>query len=587
MVATMDIHKRFIVQFFIQLILVFILFFFILLLVWAIIGFSIMNDEVTQDLSKADSTFFSNRITIQNEKVTYDKELKKLVEKQNGWLLVLTTNGDVIGAYNTPENTPSHFKESELAALMLQNNSVPVEYKHWKLDETYPQSHLLLFGRKSSGTILLNEIKPDIDWENHHLNLSAATLQQIDAEKAWVELINSTGKVVDEYGTERETVTYSLQDLLTLAEDKHDSAAAYFHPETEQAIIVGVNDSIPISNLEQSLFETISSKILIILLLLFLLLLLGTFWYARKFGVPLITMMKWIQNLGNGLYEQPLDLHQHSIILNKKGKLKRKYRLYKDLIATLSQLTESLKENEAGRQKMAQTREEWIGGLSHDLKTPLASISGYAQMLESKSYSWTEAETREFAGIIAEKSTYMKELLEDLTLSYRLKNQALPIAKEQADINELVRRIIIHFINDPTSSDKEFIFQPSTESAFAFIDSKWFQRIMDNLIANAVKYNPPGTSITVTISPIEQHLMIITVADDGIGMDNETLGNLFQRYYRGTNTSHSSNGTGLGMAITKQLVQLHGGSINVKSTPQRGTIVRIILPIEMEKIKNS
>ncbi|WP_347239816.1 sensor histidine kinase [Polycladospora coralii] len=111
------------------------------------------------------------------------------------------------------------------------------------------------------------------------------------------------------------------------------------------------------------------------------------------------------------------------------------------------------------------------------------------------------------------------------------------------------------------------------------MDSKWFQRVIDNLLENAVKYNPSGTTITVSISLIEQHLIKITIEDNGIGMDKETLDKLFQRYYRGTNTSDSGNGTGLGMAITKQLVQLHGGSINVKSTPQKGTTVRIIFPL--------
>lgn len=583
MVATMNIHKRFIVQFFIQLTLVFIIFSFILVSIWAIIGFSVMNDEVTKDLTKADSTFFSDKITIHGEKVTFDHELKQLAKNQHGWLLVLTTKGDVIGDYYTPANTPSHFKESELAALMLDKRTFPVEYTHWKLDEKDPKSPLLFFGRKNSESSLLYEVKSDVDWKNHHLNLSDATLQQIDDENGWVQLIDSTGKVVDGHGVDKERGTYSIQELLTLSEDADDSVAAYFDTESKQTIIVGTDDSSSTSTLEETLSNTLSNSILIIIVFLFLLLLMGTFWYARKFGIPLITMMKWIQNLGSGLYEQPLDLHQHSIMLNKKGKLKRKYRLYKDLIATLSQLTETLKENEAVRRKMIQTREEWISGLSHDLKTPLASISGYAQMLESEKYSWTKAETREFAGIIAEKSTYMKELLEDLALTYRLKNQALPIAKEQVDINEFIRQTIIHFINDPKSSDKEFIFHPSADPAFAFIDTKWFQRIMDNLIANAIKYNPPGTTITVTISPIEQHLINITVADDGIGMDNETLGKLFQRYYRGTNTSESGSGTGLGMAITKQLIQLHGGSINVKSAPQKGTTLRIILPVQIDE----
>lgn len=578
MVVAMNIHKRFIIQFFIQLSLVSILFFFILLSIWAIIGYSTMNDTVTHDLSQADSYFLSDKITLKDKKVKFDDDLKRLVTNQNGWLLVLNTKGDVMGSYHAPKEIPAHIKESELADLMLNHNSNHVEYTHWKLDETYPQPLLLFFGREIPETMILNEIKPNIDWKNHRLNLSASSLHKINAENGWIQLIHSTGKVIDQYGTDQKPVTYSAQDFLTLSNEENHSVASFLDAETKQMVMVGINHSRETFNLEEGLFQTISNRILVVFVLLLLLLLIGTFWYARKFGVPLLTLMKWIQNLGSGIYEQPLDLHQQSMMLNKKGKLKRKYRLYKDLIATLSQLTETLKSNEAQRKKITQTREEWISGLSHDLKTPLASITGYAQMLESKDYSWTEAETKEFAGIITEKSTYMKELLEDLTLSYQLKNQALPIAKEQMDINEFIRRTIIHFVNAPTGDEKEFIFHPSTEPAFVFIDPKWFQRIMDNLIANAVKYNPPGTTITVTITPIEDHLMIITIEDDGIGMDNETLGKLFHRYYRGTNTSESSSGTGLGMAITKQLVQLHEGSINVKSAPQKGTTVRIILP---------
>lgn len=538
-----------------------------------------MNDEVTQDLSKADSTFFTDKITIQDEKVTFDHKLKKLAINQNGWFLVLTEKGDVIGSYNVPDQVPTHFKKSEIAALMLQNGSVPIEYTHWELDETDQQSILLLFGRQNTESIMLNKIKADVDWKNHHLNLPTPTLQQLDEEKAWVQLIHSTGKVVDEYGTNKQPSTYSIQDLLTLSAEENDSIAAYFHPETEQTIIVGINDSNSASTLEENLFKTISNRIFFLFVVLLILLVMGTFWYAHKFGVPLITMIKWIQNLGGGLYEQPHDLHQHPIILNKKGKLKRKYRMYKELITTLIQLTETLQQNETERRKMTQTREEWISGISHDLKTPMSSIAGYAQMLESKDYLWSEKETREFAGIIVEKSTYMMELLEDLTLSYRLKNRALPIVKEDVDINEFIRRTIIHFINNPSNNHMEFIFQPHNRTALASIDPKWFQRVIDNLLANAIKHNPSGTTITVSISPIEQHLMTITIEDDGIGMNKETLDKLFQRYYRGTNTSDSSSGTGLGMAITKQLVQLHGGSINVKSTPQKGTTVRIIFPV--------
>ncbi|GIN98966.1 two-component sensor histidine kinase [Siminovitchia terrae] len=575
----MNILKRFILQFFKQITLAFILLSLILVTILGTIGFSTTNSEVTKDLSNADSLFFSNKISIKDEKVTFDDQLKKLVKNQDGQLLVLKENGDVIGSYNTAQHGSMDIDKNELTSLIFGNQA---EYSYWSLDEEYSKPYFLLFLKKNTSLEMLNEIQSEIDLKNHRLGLSNKTLQEVDEENSWIQLIDSTGKVIDEYGTQKQPTNYSIQDLILLSQNQHDSTATYFDQETSQFLVVGTYDANSHTNLEKSFNKIINHSLLIIFILLFLLLLLSTFWYARKFGVPLIMMMKWIKNLGDGVYEQPYDHHQHPILLNRKGQLKRKYRLYKDFITTLDQLTEILKQNESERMKMIQTREEWIIGISHDLKTPLASITGYSKMLESENYSWSEEETRAFAKVISEKSSYMMELLEDLTLTYRLRNRALPIAKEEVDLNELIRRTIIHFINDPANNEMEFNFQPYHETISVSIDPKWFQRIIDNLIANAIKYNPSGTVITVSISLIEQHLIIINIDDDGIGMNEETVNKLFQRYYRGTNTCNAGNGTGLGMAISKQLVQLHNGSIQVKSIPNEGTSIRIILPIYAE-----
>lgn len=173
----------------------------------------------------------------------------------------------------------------------------------------------------------------------------------------------------------------------------------------------------------------------------------------------------------------------------------------------------------------------------------------------------------------------MMELIEDLTLTYRLQNNSLPIIEESIELNETIRRTIIQTMNMQDEYAYTFDLQSETKQLIISLDPKWFQRILDNLIMNAVKYNPKGTTITITTQTLEERLVIITIEDNGIGMDDETLDNLFDRYYRGTNTTDSSTGTGLGMAITKQLVKLHGGSIKVHSDVGMGTKVRIILPI--------
>lgn len=200
-------------------------------------------------------------------------------------------------------------------------------------------------------------------------------------------------------------------------------------------------------------------------------------------------------------------------------------------------------------------------------------------MLQSDQYTWTEEEVRTFSSTIKEKAYYMKQLLEDLTLTYQLRSDGFPIAKERLQINEQIRRTVIHYVNGPAGQQYEFVFQPYTESVIVAVDPKWFQRIMENLIENAIKYNPPETTVTITIGKLDHHLLIITIKDNGVGMDNETLNRLFERYYRGTNTSSSKNGTGLGMTITKKLIELHGGSIKVRTELEIGTTIRILLPL--------
>ncbi|WP_071458871.1 sensor histidine kinase [Bacillus massilinigeriensis] len=574
----MNIHKRFVVQFFLQLTIVFLLFFFLLLLFAIFMGFTLTEEEMTNDLSLAEDYYLRNKITIKSNKAIFDEELKQAARTQQAWFLIIDEKGEVIGSFDAPKEVPSYFSKSELAALTLQPRSSSTEYTFWDLDFDGQKPMLAVLGKVNEPLRLMEIIKPHVDWVNHRLSLSPATQQLIQEKGGWVHLIAPNGRVLDSYGKKKGK--YSNKEWLAL---KQNGSTAYFHAETKLTVMTGINGPTLSSRIDAKMIDTLKTSFFIALALLFLFLLMGTFWYARKFGIPLITMMKWIQNLGSGIYEQPVDHQNQSLLQNKNGNLKRKYRLYKDLIAKLTALTETLQQNEKEQKKIAKTREEWISGLSHDLKTPLSSISGFAQMLESDNYSWTEDERKEFAEIIAEKSSYMMELLEDLTLTYRLSNHALPICKERVDLNEFMRRSIITFINDPANSGKEFLFQPAEVPIFAYIDPKWFQRIIDNLINNAVKYNPDGTKITISLTQVEQHLIVIKIEDDGIGMDTETVNKLFQRYYRGTNTSESGAGTGLGMAITKQLVEIHEGSINVKSKPREGTVFRIILPAEGNK----
>ncbi len=570
----MNLHKRFIVQFFIQLFLLSLIFLTLILMVWGVIGFTLIKDEIQADLSKASASYFTNKITDDTKKQFINKELEELAESQSGWLILLNTDGKVVDSFNAPEALPAKFTAGDFTERLWGMSTNNQFFSYWEIEILDKEPLILLYGKRNWAQELLVSASPSINWQQGKLNLSAEVKKRINTEEAWVQLISPEGQVLDGYGEVDKSNQYTIQELGEL-ENKNQSLSSTTNEESDQAVMVGVK-RIPTNAWE----TTFSNRNLIVgLLILLILLTIGTFWYARKFGLPLLVLMQWIQNLGEGRYEQPLRQKNGSLIINKKGKIKKKYRLYKDLIATLENLTATLKLHKQQQETLERTREDWISGLSHDLKTPLSSISGYAQMLEAAEYDWSAQETRKFASIMKEKSSYMMELLEELTLTFRLKNHALPLVKEYTDINEFIRRIVIQFINDPSASNMKFSFESTSCNPRAEIDPKWFQRIIDNLIANAIKYNPPGTKIKVSVTTIEQHLFIVLIEDDGKGMETEILDKLFDRYYRGTNTHGTTSGTGLGLAITKQLVQLHDGSIHIDSVPGKGTNVRLIVPI--------
>lgn len=574
----MNMPKRFILQFFFQLLLVSSFIAVLIFIFWVFFGYTLTKLEVNSDLTKADVSSIEGSFSIDKGQITIESDIKKLAKKQDGWIAVLSKDGKLLKTYNTPADF--EFTKTDYKLLLSENQSLQqYDYKIWTIREDTKKPLIILFGTENSSKGILETIKKEVNWKKSQLDLSEAVKKNIKNSQGWVQLINVDGSTQDGFMADNQKDHYSVYELLQLTKVENKDSSAYYYEQTGQVLLVGT-EKVDYGQIETEMMKAFGSTAFIIFVVSLLLLLAVTIVFGYRFGAPLVTIMNWIGDLGKGVYGD--GHYKHSVIMTKKGKLKKKYRIYKELITTLTQLTETLEQNKQARIKASKVRDEWISGLSHDLKTPLASIGGYAEMLQSDQYSWSESEVRTFSATIAEKAQYMKQLLEDLTLTYQLRSDAFPIAKENVEINEQIRRTVIHYVNGPAGQQYQFVFQPYEGSVIAAVDPKWFQRIMGNLLENALKYNPPETTVTVSIRKLDQHLLMIMIEDDGVGMDNETLNRLFERYYRGTNTSSSNNGTGLGMAITKKLIELHGGSIKVKSELGKGTYIRILLPLAGE-----
>ncbi|SFB06529.1 MULTISPECIES: sensor histidine kinase KdpD [unclassified Bacillus (in: firmicutes)] len=276
--------------------------------------------------------------------------------------------------------------------------------------------------------------------------------------------------------------------------------------------------------------------------------------FSNQLAKPILKVVKGIQLLAKGEYGQEVS---------PKG-------IYKSVLSNLNELSQSLNENERVRNEMEDMREEWITNITHDLKTPLASIKGYAEIISDKEYDLSDQEKNRYTHIILNKAEYIGELVEDLNLTYRLKNPSFPLAKKQENLVELIRDSVIEILNHPLYEEISIDFQSNTENVSFLCDKLLMKRAFANLIYNAIVHNSSDVEIKVSI--IHSHEgMEVKIEDNGKGIPEKDLEKLFERYYRGTNTGEAQKGSGLGLAITKQIIEAHGGEIKVSSEMSKGT----------------
>lgn len=279
--------------------------------------------------------------------------------------------------------------------------------------------------------------------------------------------------------------------------------------------------------------------------------------FGRSLTTPVLQIIEGIQQLAKGQYDRRWP---------EKG-------LYHEVYRSLNHLAVALKQNETERQEIEKMREEWIQNLSHDIKTPLASIKGYGELLADEHYRLTEQEVKSYARIIKQKARYMEELLEDLKLTQVLKRGLIPLKRKNEDLVVLLRDIAIDILNNPHYQQRKIFFTPQQEHIIFPFDKSLMQRAFTNLIYNAVVHNRDETEIHISVEQADR--IYVKIRDNGKGISQQELDNLFERYYRGTNTGENHRGSGLGLAIAKQIIEIHGGTIEVESALGMGTLVTV------------
>jgi signal transduction histidine kinase len=294
----------------------------------------------------------------------------------------------------------------------------------------------------------------------------------------------------------------------------------------------------------------------VIAVVTFIALLFGYF-FSNRLAKPLVQIINGIQNLAKGNFQS-----------NDKQK-----GIYKNVFQNLNDLSKALLANEEERRKIEKTREEWVTNITHDIKTPLSSIKGYAELIGE--YELDETEKNRYVEIILNKSDYIQGLIEDLNITYQLKSTLFPLKKKEEDLVNIVRESIIEILNHPLYEDSQLDFSSEYDHYSFSCDKTLIQRAIMNLIYNSIVHNPKDTHVKIEIKKVQESISII-IEDHGVGIAEEELESLFTRYYRGTNTGETHKGSGLGLAISKQVVEVHGGDLMVQSQLGEGTRIQII-----------
>ncbi|AKA68900.1 sensor histidine kinase [Clostridium scatologenes] len=247
--------------------------------------------------------------------------------------------------------------------------------------------------------------------------------------------------------------------------------------------------------------------------------------------------------------------------------------MYKDLFYSLNLLDNKLKASEEERRRNQTLREEWIANISHDLKTPLSPIKGYAEILTDAKYDVSLLDVKKYGEVILRNAENVEDIVENLNFTYQLKNGMLPINRSEENLVRLLKEVIINILNHPKYEERNVIFNCIEDRINFNFDNTLLRRAFTNLLYNSVIHNDADTIIKVSVR--QEDKIYITIEDNGKGMSEEEVKKLFQRYYRGTKSSISVKGSGLGMAIAKQIIEAHNGKVNVKSKLNVGTSIYI------------
>jgi signal transduction histidine kinase len=243
------------------------------------------------------------------------------------------------------------------------------------------------------------------------------------------------------------------------------------------------------------------------------------------------------------------------------------------MATTIQQQLASLQEDD-------RLRRELVTNISHDLRTPLASMQGYIETLIIKDDSLNAGTRRRYLEVARKHATHLGRLIQDLFELAMLDSSRVTPDFEHFSLPELIHDVVQEFELQATEADVLLEVNPPDAAVSVFADISLIQRVLENLVGNALKYTPAGGKVSISVKR-SARAVGVSVADTGSGIPQEALPHIFDRFYKAAQDDDQGEGSmGLGLAIAKRILELHSSEISVVSRERQGTRFHFDLPLQ-------
>ena len=299
-----------------------------------------------------------------------------------------------------------------------------------------------------------------------------------------------------------------------------------------------------------------------------------TFWRMVFLCISLAIVFLMVSMLSAHRIARPISQLTHATQLISSGDFS--VQLPEDQDDEIGELMRSFNGMTDALQRTSWLQKDFIASISHEFRTPIASIKGYARLLQMPDLD--ESTRQEYVQMIAQESDRLSRLSETLLRLTALEHQTAPASLSTFQMDEQVRQVMLRL--EPVWSARKLELELDLNPVTVETDADLLTQVWINLIHNAVKFSEEGGLLEISVRKTD--MAEFEVTDHGIGMDEETMHRIFDRFYQG-DTSRSHEGVGLGLSLVQRILVILGGEIKVRSRLHEGTTIRVRIPFHPPK----